>query len=206
MNEGAVDSAGYTVKESEAETASERYERAGQRYEELNQFVAEESRRIAEVEWMRNGVSPDVFPIDGAGREEDLRGANEENSYYFEVIRVLADPEALQPIQRATRERWELRNWWVGVEKSELDGSLRIEAITDQGYWVALDEYVDGLYLTAHTPPYWGEYLPLADDIHERYEAEKARGEHARYDIEEDEHLSLLPGDYRPFPRWDAVE
>lgn len=200
------DQSGSTAVSVEHQSARERFHRASERYEELNEFVAEETQQIRDDKWKKSGALLEFFPLDGGGMEAYLRGANRDNSYYFEVTRFLPGTESLSELQQSARERWVESGWSVKEEWSDLDETLRVKAITDSGYWVALDEEEDGLYLTAHTPPYWGEYLPLADDIHERYEAEKARGEHARYDIEEDEHLSLLPGDYRPFPRWDAVE
>lgn len=200
------DKVDFTSAEAETESSRTRYERASQRYEELNEFVGEETGQVAEELWVKNGVSSGVLPKDGGGMGNYLRGADQDNSYYFEALRMLPDTTSIHSRQLELQERWRERGWAVKQEESDLDGTLRIEAITDKGYWIAADEEDDGLYITAHTPPYWGTYLPLADDIHERYLAEKARGEHPRFDVEEDEQILLLPGDYRPFPRWDAVD
>lgn len=206
MRTETTDRSGFALIDANAETGSERFVRASERYRELNEFLAGEMRSIAPTEWVRNGTSLGFMPRDGSGMDRYLRGAEEDNSYYFEVLRIFPEPDSTSRLQRELKSRWIRAGWSVREEVSDLDGTLRVIAVTDQDYWIAADEESDGLYLTAHTPPYWGTYMELADDVHERYEAEKARGEHARFDIDEDAQMLLLPGDYRPFPRWDAVD
>ncbi|UBH06727.1 hypothetical protein K8P10_002238 [Leucobacter sp. Psy1] len=202
----SVDADGATLEESQQLGDREGYELASRRYVEFNEFLAKEQEFIHRGDWNLSGVRNEIFPFDGGGMSASQRGMNADNSYCFEATRTTQLKSSIARILEKTEERWQLRGWSVEEYRSEVDGSSRVSAFTDTGAWISIEEATNGVLLAAYSPPYWGEYLPLADDIHERYEAEKARGEHARYDIEEDEHLSLLPGDYRPFPRWDAVE
>ena len=199
------DASGKTQRESTKRTSQESYESAASKYVHLHDFVSEEQKLLSDESWDVPETRIEIYPLDGGGMDNYLSGANADNSYYFETMRKTELQGDLRAILDEIAQRWSKSGWRVREFTSSYSGNARVTAITDEGYWIAADESDNRLYLTAHTPPYWGEYLPLADDIHERYEAEKARGEHARYDIGEDEHLSLMPGDYRPFPSWEAV-
>ncbi|GAA2179266.1 hypothetical protein GCM10009847_12610 [Leucobacter tardus] len=200
------DADGETLNDSRRLTGEERYERASERYAHFNELVAREQKAIDTGEWALSGIRIQVYPLDGAGMDRTIRGMTRENSYCFEATRTLPTDSKISHVLKVTGERWRARGWTVEDVRSSVDGSSRVTATTEAGAWFALEETKNGAQLAAYTPPYWGTYMELADDVHERYEAEKARGEHARFDIDEDERLLLLPGDYRPFPRWDAVD
>lgn len=202
----AEDAAGTTKREAMSMTLEEQYARAGERYTELNERFAELQREFFEDEWQDGSVSSEVVPRQGYVLGGALNGDDRENSYYFTMTRWYLTDEELKPLLRMVAESWKARGWEVGEEASP-NGRIRIVATTEERYWFAADEARGQLELSAHSPVYWGDQFALLEAIADRRDAENEAG--APWDTtdrDEKGHAYRLPGDYRPFPAWEAVD
>lgn len=199
------DAAGTTEEEAMDMTLEEQYRLAGERYMELNERVAALQRDFFEDEWLDGSVSSEVIPRQGYVLGGALKGDDRENSYYFKATRWYNTDENLKPLLRKTAQAWESRGYNVAEEESP-NGTIRIIATTEDGYWFAADEMDGQLELRSHTPVYWGERRQLSRATADRRDAENKDG--APWDTtdrDENGHAYRLPGIYRPYPAWDAA-
>ena len=206
------DPAGLHAAEAVARPLVEQYLQAAQLYAETNERMAATQRAIFDGAWTRNDIqTAEYLPHDGGFRtKKDLEASTADNSYYFRFIRYFVVPHDIQaPLDRA-RDAWEAAGWQV--EEQPTPGQRSLTATAD-GYWFELmetrQEHGSGestLRLTVSSPTHWGDTAALIVAVQDRQKLEAARS--ASWDATHrstDGEVMLLPGEYRPFPAWDAL-
>ncbi|MDR2256321.1 MAG: hypothetical protein LBE25_10030 [Arthrobacter sp.] len=142
------------------------------------------------------------MPLEGDGQGPDGHG----DSYTFWVVRFLTPEEPLEQLQSTAATTWRERGWEV-TEESVFGGKL-YTAMTPEGYRIGLNaESADMLSVTVTSAAYWGNFNALLRDIAARRDAEdekKTPGTQFERDPKTKQ-AALEPGEYRPFPAWDAV-
>lgn len=201
-----TDASGAIESEIVEMSLEEQYELAGTRHQELNERFAELQAEILEDEWQDGSVSSEVIPGQGGSRGNDLPGATNDNSYYFSVSRWYLTEEGVKPFLLKAAQSWEARGWEVGEENYK-NGTMRITAMTPEGFWFAIEEQRDQMELTGMSPVYWGERRALSRAIAERRNAQDEAGAPwDTTDLDEKGHAYRLPGVFRPFPAWNGLE
>ncbi|UOQ56479.1 hypothetical protein MUN78_12435 [Leucobacter allii] len=201
------DASGATEEDTMDQGIAAQYALAAERHAELNERVAQLQRDSAAEAWRGTSTFSEVIPASGFELGAELPGASRTNSYYFVVSRW-AEPGAgsAAELVRAFAADWRARGWDTSLAASEVSGESRAAALTPDRYWFAASEEGGALRLEGHSPVYWGAFESLIEAAAERRDAEDARGAHRRF-AERDASgaIVLEPGDYRPFPAWEAV-
>lgn len=201
-----IDASGASESETLEMSLEEQYELAGARHQELNERFAELQAEILAGKWQDGSVSSEVIPGQGGTRGNDLPGATNDNSYYFSVSRWYVTDEGLKPFLRKSAQLWAARGWDVGEENYK-NGTMRITTTTPEGFWFAAEEQRGQLELTGMSPVYWGERRELSRAIAERRDAENDAGAPwSTTDRDEKGHAYRVPGVFRPFPTWNALD
>ena len=200
------DVSGVTETEAMAMPLEQQYALAGERHRELQERFAELQREIYDGPWVEGGASSEVAPMMGNMNSFPLRGRTRDNCYEFVVSRRYETESEIRPLVERIAASWEARGWDTG--KDELSsGKIRVTATTEDGYWFEAFEDENSLLLGGMSPVYWGDQLALMRAMGERRRAEDAAG--APWDTtdrDERRRAYRLPGVYRPFPAWDALE
>ena len=132
------------------------------------------------------------YPVSGDGQRWSMRGATPENSYYLNMSRTILLPGASGSVEDAElmAEYFEAQGWSTSVTQREF-GGYRVEAMTEEGYW--LDYWVEptGQYsVGVHSKVFWCNRSELSSAVIDRIPE-------ARFYVE-----STPPGEYIPFPKW----
>lgn len=200
-----VDRSGVSESQALALSLRAQYELAGERHRDLNERFAEVQRTLFSDQWEDTLASSEVIPTLGGNRSDQLEGATHDNSYSFVAHRRHQAPGTAAEAVRSASVRWGELGWDVRLETSEVSGEVRAVATTDDGYWFAAAEEGGYVTLAGMAPVFWGDQFALLVAAAERRDAENEAG--ADWDAADAEGLdwvSRLPGDYRPFPEWDA--
>ena len=202
----ATDTAGATREEVMAMSVQEQYALAGERYAELNEQVAALQREIFDDAWRDGGASSEVIPGSGYSRGGRLGGDERGESYYFAVSRWHSAGVDVKALLGRVSEDWSARGWKVNRE-SFYNGEERITTTTPDGYWFELSEEGSEVSVEGLSPVYWGDRQKILVAIGTRRNAERESGLawYSDHPMVEGR-MTLLPGVYRPFPAWDAVE
>lgn len=209
---GIKDRSGSTRAQALARPLAENYALAGEHYDALNAVFTPLQKAISSGAWRDSGTESEVAPgqgftrgpeLEGDGKLEDSTGAD---SYYFSVYRTFTPQEPVKELLERTAEKW--RQNGLQVSSDDPLGSVRYTATTTDGYTLHLDEGQPGtIALTAYSPVYWGPQRELLRSIAARRDAEdekKTPGTQFERDPKTKQ-AALEPGEYRPFPAWDAV-
>ncbi len=199
------DGGGMTKEEAFALSFEEQYLLAGERYVATNEVMAELQREIFTDEWEDGGTSEELVPGSGYSLNADLKTDDRENSYYFSVSRVHSSGGRTDELIRAAAASWESKGWDARIE--EQLSIIRAVVDTPDGYWVEAKGTADEFILTVSSPVYWGERRAFSRAITARRDAEIEAGVPGAL-LELDPityRATFLPGQYRPFPAWDAV-
>lgn len=202
--QGVEDVSGVMESEAMELSLAEQYALAGERYHEVNDRMVELQREIFEDEWREGATPSEVLPGQGANLSSAPRGATNDNSYFFSVARWHGVDGEIKPLLREIAGSWEARGWDVSGEV--IATSLRITASTEDGFFFDLVEEKEEIELMGFTPVYWGERRALSRAIAPRRDAENEAG--APWDTTDRDkkgYAYRLPGEYRPFPAWDAA-
>lgn len=198
------DAAGLTEKEVSVLTLEEQYELASTHWVEFNERFAQIQSAISEEEWAKDTTHFEVVPFTAGVRADRPRGANGDNSYYFMVYRELETGRAAELLGEIT-EDWVKR--FSRVQKDERDPEEGftgfVEASTSDGFSIEAYPTNDGIGLSALSPVYWASDEALLFAIGDRRAAEDEAGVWAP-ELREDGTSLHLPGDYRPFPKWET--
>ena len=200
------DVSGVTAAEAMAMPLEQQYALAGERHRELQERLAELQREIYDGPWMEGGASSEVAPVMGHMNSFPLRGRTGDNCYDFSANRWYETDEELRPLVERIAASWEARGWETGRDELS-SGKIRVTATTEDGYWFAVVEDEGSIRLRGASPVYWGDQLALTRAMSERRRAEDAAG--ATWDTTDRDDRGRayrLPGVYRPFPAWDALE
>ena len=205
-SEGARDSAGMTEEESLSKPLEEQYALAGERYDALYERVTAMQQDIFGGEW-RAGESYGVIPGSGFALGGELVGDTRDNSYFYSSYRNYVYDDSTHVTLEEVRQMWAKRGWDVTEEPLEPENT-RLTVNDPDGYWYEVRDWNKGEFnLAVDSPVYWGDYNPLTDEIYERLMAEEAGRAHGdTFDEAKDGYVHLLPGTYRPFPAWDALD
>ena len=200
------DVSGVTEAEAMAKPLEEQYALAGERHRELQERFAELQREIYEGTWVEGGTSSEVAPGMGDMRSSPLRGRTRDNCYDFTARRRYETDEEIRPLVEGIGALWEAHGWEVSWGELP-SGRTRVTARTEDGYWFEAIEDVESIRLIGSSPVYWGDQLALIVAVGDRRWAEDAAG--APWDTTDRDERGWayrLPGVYRPFPAWDALE
>lgn len=204
QEEPAVDEAGHT-EDARQLPLEEQYRLAGEHYADFQELVAETQRTLSEEERRRGPSGADTTPLNGAWFTAELPGATEENSYYFKVYRDLFVEDDQRTLLREVKRNWEGRGLRTGEYEAGDRGLLRVTGTGSGGLRFVLGEMPERIELTAHSAIYWGDYRALRDAVLDRRTAEAGQEIWAPR-VDDEGYYWLEPGDYRPFPEWDAAE
>ncbi|TQL42074.1 hypothetical protein FB468_0054 [Leucobacter komagatae] len=205
-SEGARDGAGMTEEESLSKPLEEQYALAGERYDALYERVTAMQQDIYGGEW-RTKTSAGVIPGSGFDLGGKLVGDTRDNSYYYTSFRNYVYDDSTHVTLEVVRQMWAKRGWDV-TEDPMAPANTRLTVTAPDGYWYEARDWNKGEFkLAVHSPVYWGSVRKTNDAIRERLDAENAGRAHGdTFDPDEDGNVTLLPGVYRPFPAWDALE
>lgn len=194
-----------TKEEAFALSFEEQYLLAGERYMATNEVIAGLQREIFTDEWEDGGTREELVPGSGYSLNTDLKTDDRENSYYFPVKRFHPYEGDTEELIREVAASWEAKGWDVTVERPF--STIRAVADTPDGYWVEADSRAGEFVLTVFSPVYWGEHSAFSRAITARRDAEIEAGvPGAILDLDPITYrATFLPGQYRPFPAWDAV-
>ncbi|WP_141885577.1 hypothetical protein [Leucobacter komagatae] len=195
-----------TEEESLSKSLEEQYALAGERYDALYERVTAMQQDIYGGEW-RTKTSYGVIPGSGFALGGKLVGDTRDNSYFYSSYRNYVYDDSTHVTLEDVRQMWAKRGWDV-TEVPMAQGNTRLTVTDPDGYWYEVRDWNKGEFnLAMHSPVYWGDYDPLTDDIYDRLMAEDSGRAHGdTFDPDEDDYVQLLPGVYRPFPAWDALE
>ncbi|UTX53146.1 hypothetical protein [Leucobacter aridicollis] len=196
-----------TEEESLGRSLEVQYALAGERYVALYERVTAMQQDIYAGEWRASSVDSGVIPGSGFALGGELVGDTRDNSYYYSIFRRYSYDDVTHVTLEEIRQMWAQRGWDVAQEPMSSENT-RLTVTDPDGYWYEIRDYNDGeLYLSVLSPVYWGALRKTNDAIHERLDAEDAARAHGdTFDAAEDKFVHLLPGVYRPFPAWDALE
>ncbi|MFF8819343.1 hypothetical protein ACF07D_15255 [Leucobacter sp. NPDC015123] len=196
-----------TEEESLGRSLEAQYALAGERYVALYERVTAMQQDIYAGEWRASSVDSGVIPGSGFALGGKLVGDTRDNSYYYTIFRRYSYDDAPHVTLEEIRQMWVERGWDVTGAPMTSENT-RLTVTDPDGYWYEIRDHNDGeLYLSVHSPVYWGDWGPVTDAIYEREKAEDAARAHGdAFDAAEDKFVHLLPGAYRPFPAWDALE
>jgi len=199
------DGGGMAKEEAFALSFEEQYLLAGERYVATNEVMAELQREIFTDEWENDGTSEELVPGSGYSLNADLKTDDRENSYFFSVSRVHSYEGDTEELIREVAASWETKGWDVTVERPF--STIRAVVDTPDGYWVEADSSGGEFVLTVLSPVYWGEQFAFGRAIVVRRDAEEEAGVPGATVARDPEtnRATFLPGQYRPFPAWDAV-
>ena len=188
-----------------ARSLEEQYAAAARRYSEVSELLAEVQNGYFVDEWEDSGVGADFVPMGGEGFAPFMSGASNDNSYVFRLHRYHAVEGSLEALIQRVADDWRERGWETKVS-GPFAGYSRVATVTPGGFSLTAQEDDGMLTLIASSPAYWGDPDALAAAVIERGEAESAAGVHGSKYARVDGFARLLPGAYRPFPAWDALE
>jgi len=206
----AEDAAGAALDDAARMDLKDQYQAAWERYVQLNELFGELQAQIFDEMWTDNGGRSEIVPGQGNSLGRAPQGATGENTYFFGVSRWQATDQDVRAVLENVADSWQERGWEVGAQGNEAHVDIRVTALTPEGYWFALEEDTNNqrLVLRGQSPVYWGSLDAIQEAIVERADAEDAAGQ--AWDTsdrdEETGQAARQPGEYRPFPDWNALE
>ena len=191
-----MDAAQHTPHDIERLTLQQQFELYAQRYERAQQVMSASQLQVAgpEVEWQ--WISAGIAPSQGHLAPIPLQGATAQNSYFLLVSRSLDRAQVSNEVDVIEHMRDFFHKLGWHVRAGQLSNVPSLEAVTDEGPVVHLDQQPSGqLNLTVIAGPYWGDTSNLLNAIVTRIPPKNLGTQ------------SSTPGNYTEFPLWsDPIE
>lgn len=186
-----MDATQHTAHDIERLTLQQQFELYAQRYERAQQVMSASQLQVAgpEVEWQ--WISAGIAPSQGHLAPIPLQGATAQNSYFILVSRSLDRAQVSNEVDviEHMRDFFHTQGWHVRA--GQLSNVPSLEAVTDEGPVVHLDQQPSGqLNLTVIAGPYWGDTSNLLNAIVTRIPPKNLGTQ------------SSTPGNYTQFPLW----
>lgn len=183
------DAAGLTQADIAGLSLHAEYDRYRDRYERMQNLLRDAQVQVYDGAWEWNGG--DRVPGGGEG-VVPLRGSDIDNSYFLHTARLWSPPGAtgaerdLDPmIEYFTDQGW-------GVYERDLGRNHDVRGVTGDGWQVFYRVQSNGRYvLDVYSEPFWtNDSLALTEAVGGRNDGDYPE--------------ESLPGEYPPFPGWDA--
>lgn len=206
-SEPGTDADGKQKDEALSAPLPEQYRLAKKRYEAMNDAFAEMQRDLYDDEWRVGTIRSEVVPGQGYTLGRGIAGDQSGESYYFTVFRWHEAGEGSDAVLRRAAETWKARGYGIEGERTTRQSSHQVVVVTtSDDLWFRAEIHDGELTLMGDGPVYWGDDDRLTEAIADRRDAENEAGADWGTAGEDAEgHKYRVPGDYRPFPEWNAV-